>query len=250
MSRYSPSPPPKPQPPAAPIEVDRQTTTPFLLKLCYRPGAFHNIAEFVPPTPSNPQVQLPTHLQVYTWQSCTLRELAHLLTNALPDIVPDPAVGTRLSFRMIYPDSMPRRGDRLDPGRARYTSKELGSVIVSAPASNTNGSGAQNGSALALSGDGGDRTLAESRFVIGDFIDCAVFPPLSDGSVMPRGAAVARTNGGSGYGRGRGSGSGSGSYAPRAGAPIPSGEWRRGERLPGESGFRMSGPRPGRKAPY
>jgi histone deacetylase complex subunit SAP18 len=232
MSR-SPSPTPK-------AAIDRQGTTPFLLKFCYRSGGFHSLTDFPIPSPSNPTPHLPSHLQIYTWMSCTLKELALLLTQALPNILPDPAIGTRLSFRLVYPDLHASRGGggRLETeGRGRYLSKEMGSVVLAAP-DHSNG---DNEGAIRLEGEDTERTLEDVRFVIGDFIDCAVFPPLSDGSVVSRGSASfrggARENG---YGRVRGGGYGMGSrgghngYGSRDAGPasIPSGEWRRGEKLP------------------
>ncbi|KAK4934700.1 hypothetical protein LTR10_024097 [Elasticomyces elasticus] len=247
MSR-SPSPPRK-------AVIDRQATAPFLLNFCYRSSAFHNLADFPIPTPTNPHPHLPAHLQIYTWMSCTLRELAHLLTQALPHVLPDPSIGTRLSFRLVYPDVHASRGGggRLESeGRGRYLSKEIGSVVVSAP---EDSNGEKDGT-FSLEGEDAERTLEDARFVIGDFIDCAVFPPLSDGTVVSRGSVSAR--GGpreNGYGRGRGGSYGFGSRGsyngngPRGGdfggpASIPSGEWRRGERLP-DGGFR--GGRGGRR---
>lgn len=258
----SPSPPPK-------NTIDRQATTPFLLNFCYRSSAFHSLTDFPIPTPSNPRPHLPAHLQIYTWMNCTLRELAHLLTQALPNILPEPSIGTRLSFRLVYPDLHASRGGggRLETeGRARYLSKEMGSVVISAPGSER-ASGANGGFGLALNleGDDAEKTLEDARFIIGDFIDCAVFPPLSDGSVVSRGSISARGGGGgpagareNGYGRVRGGGYGLGRGASHNGfggprgaesgppASIPSGEWRRGERLP-DMGFR--GGRGGRR-PY
>jgi histone deacetylase complex subunit SAP18 len=245
MSR-SPSPPPK-------AAIDRQTTTPFLLNFCYRSSAFHSLTDFPLPTPTNPHPHLPSHLQIYTWMSCTLRELALLLTQALPSILPDPAIGTRLSFRLVYPDMHASRGagGRLESeGRGRYLSKEMGSVVISAPP-NVNGN-----SAVELEGDE-DKTLEEARFVIGDYVDCAVFPPLSDGSTVSRGSAGMRGARENGYGRVRGGGYGMGSrgsynngYGGSRGgdfsAPIPSGEWRRGERLPDSGGGYRGGRGPRR----
>jgi len=246
MSR-SPPPPPK-------TSIDRQSTTPFLLNFCYKSSSFHSLTEFPIPTASHPHPPLPAHLQIYTWMNCTLRELAQLLTQALPHILPDPSIGTRLSFRLVYPDLYANRGGggRLESeGRGRYLSKEIGSVVVSAPEySNGDAEGRPK-----LEGDDADKTLEDARFVIGDFIDCAVFPPLSDGTVVGRGSASASARGGvreNGYGRVRGGGyglSGRGSFnghGPRGndfGAPgsIPSGEWRRGERLPDPGGFRGGG---------
>lgn len=184
--------------------------------------------------------------------SCTLKELAHLLTQALPQILPEPSVGTRLSFRLVYPDVHAPRGGggRLETeGRGRYLTKEMGSVVVSAP-EYSNGDG---NAAIRLEGEDADKTLEDVKFVIGDFIDCAVFPPLSDGTVVGRGATGPRGVRENGYGRVRGGGyggqSGRGSYngsAPRSGdfggsGSIPSGEWRRGERLPEGGGYRGSG---------
>ena len=129
-------------------------------------------------------------------------------------------------------------------GRGRYVSKEVGSVVVSAPGEE-NGDG--DGAEWVLGGEDAEKTLEDARFVIGDFVDVAVFPPLGDGSVVGRGTVMggarggfaARENGfssrggrgggGGGFGGGRGRG---GDFGP----PIPSGEWRRGERLP-DSGF-------------
>ncbi|OCK74687.1 hypothetical protein K432DRAFT_429892 [Lepidopterella palustris CBS 459.81] len=188
------------QPP--PPKIDRQTTTPFLLKLFYRTGTYHRLDEFS----SNP----PPHLQIYTWPTCTLRELTHLLLTALPSLLPSPAIGTRLAFRLIYPDT--RNSGPGPQGLGRYLSKDLGSVIVTAPPTTSVSAGAQNGSTTHSTnsqdkegdtGGGGAgaatstdlkplldtltgdslKTLQTARFVIGDYISVAIFPPLPDGSV-------------------------------------------------------------------
>ncbi|OCL03465.1 hypothetical protein AOQ84DRAFT_227318, partial [Glonium stellatum] len=178
-------------------KIDRQTTTPFLLKLFYRTGTFHRLDEFSPHASSPP----PPHLQIYTWPTCTLRELTHLLLTALPTLLPAPAIGTRLAFRLIFPDT--REATR--PGPGRYLSKELGSVVVGAGSASLEDTGEENGDEAAGNGNGNasggaggaggvkalleslegdaDKTLASARFVIGDYISCAVFPPLPDGGV-------------------------------------------------------------------
>lgn len=106
------------------------------------------------------------------------------------------------------------------------------------------------------------RTLADARFVVGDFLSVAILPPSSvDGSVQP--ASAARTGRGYGvgqasspvegplgrvygvYGHGHGhghtrgglgsrmGGAGGGGYGREGGQIVPPvGEWRRGERLP------------------
>ena len=103
-----------------------------------------------------------------------------------------------------------------------------------------------------------DKTLQEARFVIGDYISCAIFPPLANGSVAPppgpgtAGRMGAGGRGMSDFGGGRGGvlggprENGFGGFrvrgGPRGGASfnggrpgdggLPSGEWRRGERVP------------------
>lgn len=254
-------------------QIDRQSTTPFHLKLFYRLNAFHHLSDFpisapppsVPASGANsiaaqppPPPPLPPHLQIYTWPSCTLRELAHLLTSALPSLLPDPAVGTRLSFRLIYPDTRgaATSGVLGSETRGRYLSKEMGSVVIAPKESaehdeseNGNGNGAPGPRGFRLQGDDADKTLQDVRFVIGDYVDCAILPPLADGSVAPplsgRGAAPSSSLGGgmrafgggpreNGYGRSRG--------GPRGGngGGVPAGDWRRGERVPdsgGRSGY-------------
>ena len=103
-----------------------------------------------------------------------------------------------------------------------------------------------------------DKTLQDAKFVIGDYITCAIMPTMSNGSVAPPPSGPAR--GGFGVGRGMDFG-GSGGFngqrengfgyrgrgGPRGGRSfgqgmVPSGEWRRGERVPeGPGGARGRG---------
>ena len=110
-----------------------------------------------------------------------------------------------------------------------------------------------------------DKTLQSARFVIGDYISCAVFPPLVDGAVAPplsalsassaggaamsggnfgrtyssggAGRPLGRENGyppggyGGSYGGGGGRSRGNGRFDGSS-RNVPIGEWRRGERLP------------------
>lgn len=120
--------------------------------------------------------------------------------------------------------------------------------------SNNDGNGSAPGSRrnYQAAGDDADKTLADARFVIGDFVDCAILPPLEDGSVAPpvygqRAGPNAVIGGGmrafgppreNGFGGRRGHGPSRGS-----GNGIPSGDWRRGERLPEGGGYgRRRGP--------
>ena len=108
-----------------------------------------------------------------------------------------------------------------------------------------------------------EKTLQDARFVIGDFVSCAVVAPGADGAVAPplgrvglaRGAGVGAGYGngfgGREYGRGRGRGGNggfAGGFGGRVGGgggrgeEIPNGEWRRGERVPdGPGGYRGRG---------
>ena len=134
--------------------------------------------------------------------------------------------------------------------------KELGSIVIGdgGPGLNPEDVDAET----LLDDTSPNKTLGDARFVVGDYISCAILPPLPDGSVAP--ASSARMGRGTGAGesrlavgnapgepsrdrdvpfsrhsRGRG-GVGRGGYEhlnPRgARAGVPSGEWRRGEKLP------------------
>ena len=194
-------------------KVDRQTTVPFLLNLCYKVGSHHRPDEF----PLPPNHNLPRdRIQIYTWQTCNLRELSHLLTTALPNLVPDPVVGTRLSYRLVYPDAKDAYLSR-GATAARYLTKELGSVVIEA----------DENEKTKYEGEP-EKTLADARFVIGDFISCAVYPPGANGEIA--GVPDVLTSRGRLADRGRENGLRGG----RGGSNIPPGEWRRGERIPDE----------------
>lgn len=219
--------------------VDRQTTTPFLLNLYYRAGPHHNPNDFLAQPIRQP------HLQLYTWQDATLREISQLITSALPSAFPSPLIGTRLSYQMMYPDTKPNTPPR-------YMAKSLGSVVLAANKEDMDGDA--------------DRSLGDSRFIIGDYISVSILAPLANGDVAPVSAAIAmpsrggrddrdwdrgprdpyrdRERGGTlapprenGFGGGRfGGGGGSrggryGDFGPGSG--VPPGEWRRGDEPPG-----------------
>lgn len=199
-------------------KTDRSAQTPFLLRLYYKQNTLHSSSDFSIHNPSPPQ-----HVQIYTWPNATLSELSHLLTSALPNLLPSPSVGTRLVFRLIYPDArdVPR------PGQAgRWVIKEAGSVVIG---ETSNG----------MEGVDVDKTLADARFVIGDCVAVSIFPPNSNGEIismssamsggglrdfsMGRPAAVPR-----GGGRMRDGGA--------FGGGVPPGDWRRGDLPPASSG--------------
>ena len=98
-----------------------------------------------------------------------------------------------------------------------------------------------------------DRTLQDAKFVIGDYITCTILPALANGAVAPSPGTRSFSRGGADFGgsrmvpggprdvgfgfRGRDSPRGGGGFGQGIGAGVPSGEWRRGERVPeGPSG--------------
>ncbi|KAK5664233.1 hypothetical protein OQA88_449 [Cercophora sp. LCS_1] len=224
-------------PPSPPEE-----STPFLLKVFYRTNAFHRPEEFTSPS-------LPPYVPIYTWKTCTLMQLAHLIAGASPNLLPNPAIGTRLVFRIIFADTCQSRPD----SPPRYTVKDLGSVVIGlgGPGAGTEEGGSEVGS------DEGSKTLNDAMFIVGDYISCAILPPLDlTGEIQP--VSAARMGRGAGAGEGRGS---MGALPPprygRGGAAgamgdlvrgyggrdpgrrgrgrsggFPQGEWRRGEQLP------------------
>ncbi|KXX78029.1 Histone deacetylase complex subunit SAP18 [Madurella mycetomatis] len=237
-------------------EVRREQAAPFLVKLFYRTGAFHRTHEFINPS------FLPPHIDIYTWKDATLTELSHHMLGLSSPILPVPAVGTRLCFRLIYADAH----TNLDQPR-QYVAKDVGSLVLGGGGP---GAGPDEGVPEG-SVDDGAKTLADARFMTGDYISCAILPPDElTGDVVPassarvgRGAGVGEARGsmgsappppppqrnrdyggsssgfrGRGFRRGINHGYGRGGYYGRdqpfgrGDGGIPDGEWRRGDRLP------------------
>ncbi|KAF7195724.1 hypothetical protein HII31_03042 [Pseudocercospora fuligena] len=249
--------------PDANTNIDRSTTAPFLLRLFWRQSRPHDPWEFsvAPPadTTGIPDYSslLPSQIrsqsvQIYTWPNCTLGELTSLFTSVLPaNVMPSPATGTRLVFKLIFPDT---RATLVEGGRGKWIDKPLGSVVIGGSGAELNDEDDVNGKGL--EGDAA-KTLAAARFVIGDYIACSIYPPGADGRVAPmpassrgppprdfggppRGPPPPRENGyGGGYGRG--GGGYRGGYGGRGGggfgAAPPPGDWRRGERPPPSGGY-------------
>ncbi|KAK5163489.1 uncharacterized protein LTR77_010671 [Saxophila tyrrhenica] len=237
------------------LPIDRTTTPPFLLRLFYRPSQPllpHEFSIAPPADTSNipdytsllPPSIRQNSVQIYTWPTCTLSELTGLLTSVLPEsLLPRPSAGTRLVFKLIFPDT---RGMVDERGRGRWMDKHLGSVVIgaSAPADRTEDEDEVMGDAkesTVLEGDA-EKTLSDARFVIGDYVACTIMPPGADGRVAPMPPPAMSGRGGrdvyaaprgreNGYGPPRG-GSYRGSYGGRGGAAPPMGDWRRGERPP------------------
>ncbi|KAI0881936.1 Sin3 associated polypeptide p18-domain-containing protein [Annulohypoxylon maeteangense] len=214
--------------------MDRHTTPPFMLRLFYRTGAFHRPDEFT----NGP---FPPHITIHAWPDVSLTELVYNIAAAKPHLLPDPAVGTRVAFRLIFPDT---RNNAAGHTTAKYAIKDLGSVVIG---DGGRGLDPEDVEAEKEPEDDGEKTLTDARFVVGDFISCAVLPPLPNGAVAPVSSARnGLTETRSVMGRPPSSSFGSENGQGRPARPrnsgrgydgfnrgsIPSGEWRRGERLP------------------
>lgn len=244
--------------------VERKTTAPFLLRVFWRqnreltpnefsvapPADTSNIPDYSSLLPSNIRQQ---SAQIYTWPDCSLSELTGLLTNVIPPgVLPKPAVGTRLVYKLIFPDT---RAEIREGGRGKWIDKPLGSVVVGGNEAQFDGD-EMNGDDIRANLDGEtQKTLGDARFVIGDYVACTIYPPGQDGRIAPvpppRGPPPRmepyssrppppRENGyGGGY-VGRGGGGYRGGYGGRGGGfggPPPPGDWRRGERPPPPSSY-------------
>jgi len=216
------------------VKHDRDVA-PFLLRLFLRTGSFHRPDEFASPS-------LPPHISFFTWPSCTLNELALEVATAKPGALPNPAIGTRLSFQLVCPDL---RGTSItNTSQPRYAVKDLGSIIIGEGGPGAGSSDEGNFDVSMRDGGAKDRTLADWRFVVGDYISCAVLPPLADGSVAPtssarRGSISSGRDGHNSFrggypGREDGFGRSNGRQGRAGGRDggLPTGEWRRGEKLP------------------
>ncbi|GAB7333076.1 hypothetical protein MBLNU13_g04754t1 [Cladosporium sp. NU13] len=250
--------------PSAADKVDRESTPPFLLRVFWRSNRTLDPFEFsvAPPADATASMEyfeiLPANIQqssleLYQWSDCTLGQLTSTLMSELPADA-GVEVGSRLNFKLIFPDTRAQMGEG---GRGKWIDKPLGSVVVG-------GRDADLEENDLLEGDA-NKTLADARFVIGDFVACAIYPPGPDGRVAPMPAGRAgrdpyaaprggpRENGyGGGYGRGGGGGFGGprggyggGGRGPMGAAPPP-GDWRRGERPSAHGGGGGGGFRGGR----
>ncbi|KAH8668314.1 Sin3 associated polypeptide p18-domain-containing protein [Xylariales sp. PMI_506] len=208
--------------------MDPRQSPPFALRLFYRTGAFHRLDEFSSPT-------LPPYLTIHAWPSSTLLDLSHYIVANSPSLLPDPCIGTRLSFRLIFPDARHsntgtnnrnasgaassflhggtggssnlnsnRSGGGMTP---RFLVKDLGSIVLGDGGPGLDPADAEvpktlhDDATTPASLDGGgdaEKSLMSARFVVGDYVSVAILPPLSDGSIAPPGSA--RTGRGAGAG--------------------------------------------------
>ncbi|GAA6009872.1 SAP18 family protein [Rhodotorula paludigena] len=211
MQRY----PPRSGPPRPP------RTCPSLVRVFVKTGAHHPDSAFS-------HAHLPTHdeLQLFTWRDSTLREILLLARDALPSLAaPSPAAPAaastaRYSLRLVY----------YDPDSSSYKSSDLATI----PARDLALAASDLPASSRL-----DRTLADAKFVPGDFLALAHLG--ADGPAPPAPAAAAHGANGVGVARAgaapfgirgaaRGAGpqfaplhQGSGGAGPRGGGGAPGG---------------------------
>ncbi|KAL7921501.1 Sin3 associated polypeptide p18 domain-containing protein [Trichoderma austrokoningii] len=221
---------------------DEHDAAPFLVRLFHKTGGFPRAEEFASSSP-------PPYVSIYTWSTCTLNELALELAAAKPNALPNPAIGTRLSFRLVCPGL--RGASATDTRQPKFVVKNLGSIVIGEGSPGAEEPEDAGPDTLTRDDFEKDKTLADWRFVVGDYISCAILPPRGDGAVAP--SMAARRGSISGGRDGRSSGGFRGGFHAREGSfnrdngrlswsgwrdnRLPPGEWRRGERLPeGPSG--------------
>lgn len=197
MNRYAQPPAhrgPPPSRPPAPIRVDRIKTCPSLLRVFIKAGAHHSDTDF-----TTSRLPVRDEAQLFTWRDSTLHEILHLVRDADPALRAAALPHARYSVRVVYWDAQAER----------YTSSELAVVQhreLVQPAAPPAGGPRHHRPAGALG-----RTLADFKFVVGDFLDIAF---LTTDALAP------------GPGPGLGPGPGPG------GPPPPPGAFGAGARMP------------------
>ncbi|GAA5944578.1 hypothetical protein JCM1841_006129 [Sporobolomyces salmonicolor] len=204
MSRYAPLPVPTRGPPRTP-KVDREKTCPFLLRVFVRDAVHHPDTAFSTTT-------LPTQdeHQVYVWSApssrslsprtaltpgshtrrdSTIREILVLLRDASPTFRASPLA--RYSLRLVFWDAQ----------QDRFTSQDLASVSVRELVSGPGPAGSRGDRPAAHRASSStsrlDKTLAEAKFVIGDYLDVAqILPHHAGGPPSAPGPAPAAARAG------------------------------------------------------
>jgi histone deacetylase complex subunit SAP18 len=120
-------------------KIDREKTCPLLLRMFCRVNAHHHLDEFK----NNRYPSAEDELVVYTWRDANLLELAGLVKDMFKEAR---RARVRFSFRLVYQEAS-----------GRWCSRDLGTVC--------------NG----RTGRDDARTLDDSSFVTGDFIDVAIY---------------------------------------------------------------------------
>ncbi|GAA6063787.1 hypothetical protein JCM10212_001357 [Sporobolomyces blumeae] len=183
MPRYPPARGPPPVQPSRTPRVDREKTCPSLLRVFVNSNVHHPAAAYS-------TTSLPTRdeHQLYVWRDSSIREIVLLLRDASPALRSDPFA--RYSIKLVFWDDKDARHTMQDV--AVISAKDLvasagASDRRSAPAPSAGG-GAGVGPAVLY------KTLAEAKFVVGDYLDVAYIVPAPAPSPAVGGLAVGGAN--------------------------------------------------------
>merc|ERR1712223_1339739 len=134
-------------------EIDREKVCPLLLRVFCATSRHNNLLDY------NLGKVPPNELQIYTWMDATLRELTSLVREVNPE---SRKKGTYFDFSVISPHN--GRGQTGQSGMfCHYASRDIGTTVSGTKGMDDN------------------KTLAQARFVIGDYIDIAITPPNPGG---------------------------------------------------------------------
>eukprot|EP00484_Ammonia_sp_Unknown_P029288 CAMPEP_0197029754 /NCGR_PEP_ID=MMETSP1384-20130603/9138_1 /TAXON_ID=29189 /ORGANISM="Ammonia sp." /LENGTH=262 /DNA_ID=CAMNT_0042458981 /DNA_START=34 /DNA_END=823 /DNA_ORIENTATION=- len=168
------------------FSVDREKTTPFLIRVFVHRGRHFTDDDFRDPT--NLPHGRSGQIYIHTWLDATLLELTKLLGRVVP-VLKNPHSDSQLSFALVYPD---RKG--------RMVVKECGKLnhfdINKSPSSHS---------------EFHNKTLKDLKFEIGDLLDVAINPVVSSNN-HHRHVHHHHESSSSSY-RGRGGASASSSYS-------------------------------------
>ncbi|GAA5873518.1 hypothetical protein JCM3774_000037 [Rhodotorula dairenensis] len=176
MHRYARGPPPpRPQAPR-PIKVDRVKACPSLLRVFVKAGSHHADTDF-----STNHLPTRDECQVYTWRDSTVREVLNLVRDADPTLRATTLPLARFSVRIVY----------WDANADRYTSQEIAVANLRDLLQPPGPVGAsRQGPQQGTTNPRLDRTLADAKLVVGDFLDIAFIAP--EVHAPPAAAAVPR----------------------------------------------------------
>eukprot|EP00483_Globobulimina_turgida_P011848 UN11870 len=158
------------------FSVDREKTTPFLIRVFVHRGRHFDDEEYRDPSnlPKSGQIH------IHTWMDATLLELKKLLTEVVPELQ-KPNYDASLSFALVYPD---RKGTMVVKKCGKVTRIDR----------NNHNKEAQ-------------KTLKQLKFEIGDFLDVSIETnanKMNDNRYTSRSYGYGMSNNENSYGGNRG----------------------------------------------
>jgi histone deacetylase complex subunit SAP18 len=133
------------------LVVNRESTCPLLLRVFCSTSRHNPMADYNRGNVPN------NELQIYTWMDATLKELTGLVKEVNPEAR---RRGTYFDFALVFPD--------LGMRTSQYRSRDIGTTVAG------------------QKGPDDHKTLADCKFVIGDYLDIAVTPPTGRMDRMDR----------------------------------------------------------------